>query len=249
MALLATLFAASNRRSVISAGAWAAASPACAGKRSPSLDAPRPMGASSKEAAPHVVILSPICRMQSNRDPSGFLSVSAPASLRGSKLGIPRDTRTSPMSDAISKTSSPAALAARLAEERPADVVDVLSRNPPRFAAKVLIALPEPLAVEALDEPQLGRHAAIISELPPENAATSIDALSADCAAHIVRELRASVRNDLITRLGRETKATADRLLPYPADCAGGIVTTEFVAVPTEDDAQAGLLGLLRNDP
>ena len=136
------------------------------------------------------------------------------------------------MSDVISKRSDPAALAARLADERPADIADALNRNASRFAAKVLLALPEPLAVEVLDEPQLLRHPAIISELPPEKAAHLLDAISADRAAHIVRELRVSVRNNLLALVGPETKATLDRLLPYPENCAGGIMTTEFVAVP-----------------
>ena len=136
------------------------------------------------------------------------------------------------MSDVISKMGDPERLAARLAGERPADVVEALNRNASRSAAKILLALPEPLAVEALDEPQLKRGAAIVSELPPGKAAHFIDGMSADRAAGIVRELRVSVRNDLLALVGPETKATLDRLLPYPENCAGGIMTTEFVAVP-----------------
>ncbi len=136
------------------------------------------------------------------------------------------------MSDVISQMGDPERLAARLAGERPADIVEALNRNASRSAAKILLALPEPLAVEALDEPQLKRGAAIVSELPPDKAAHFIDAMSADRAAGIVRELRVSVRNDLLALVGPETKATLDRLLPYPENCAGGIMTTEFVAVP-----------------
>ncbi len=138
------------------------------------------------------------------------------------------------MSDVVSKSGDPKALAARLADERPEDIADALNRNQPRFAAEVLLALPEPLAVEVLEHPQLGRAAAIVSEAPPEKAAHFIDGMSADRAAAIVRELRVSVRNDLIGRVSPETKATLDRLLPHPEDCAGGIMTTEFVAVPAD---------------
>ena len=56
-----------------------------------------------------------------------------------------------------------------------------------------------------LDEPQLGRAAAIVSELPPEKAGHLLDAMSADRAADIVRELRVSVRNDLLERRLRRT--------------------------------------------
>jgi len=138
------------------------------------------------------------------------------------------------MSDALTKIRDPAALAARLGGERPADVVEALNRMRARDAARVLLALPESRAVEALDEPQLAHDAAIISELPPEKAAPLIDAISADRAAHIVRELRVSVRNDLLGRVSPETKATLERLLPYSEGCAGAIMTTEFVAVPAD---------------
>ena len=75
------------------------------------------------------------------------------------------------MGDAISKTSDPAALAGRLADERPADIAEALNRNASGFAAKVLLALPEPLAVEvqqtALLDPSVEgrlRHSDLLGE-------------------------------------------------------------------------------------
>jgi hypothetical protein len=48
------------------------------------------------------------------------------------------------MGDAISKTSDPAALAGRLADERPADIAEALNRNASGFAAKVLLMINRP---------------------------------------------------------------------------------------------------------
>ena len=129
---------------------------------------------------------------------------------------------------------APAALAARLSEERAEDIIDILNATRPKFAATILEALPEALVVEVLDQPQLAHGAAILSTLPPDRAGRLVDLLSADRATAIVREMRVSVRNDLLARVAPETKAALDRLLPYPEDCAGGIMTTEFVGVPAD---------------
>ena len=95
-------------------------------------------------------------------------------------------------------------------------------------------SLPEAQAVDALDQPELERSAAILSALPPERAARLLDLMSADRATHVVREMRISVRNDLLARVSPETRASLDRLLPYPKGCAGHIMTTEFVTVPAD---------------
>jgi len=125
-----------------------------------------------------------------------------------------------------------AELAANLATARGADIVDLLNRKKPAFAVKLLQSLPEEQAVDALDQPRLERSAAILSALPPERAARLLDLMSADRAADAVREMRISVRNDLLARVSPETKASLDHLIPYPHGCTGHIMTTEFVAVP-----------------
>lgn len=144
------------------------------------------------------------------------------------------DVTSKPSIVAASASGDPAALAGVLADERAEDIVELLNGNTQQFAAAVLLALPEAQAVEVLDQPQLGRGAAIVSALPPDRAARLLDHMSADRAANIVRELRVSARNDLLARVAAGTKTTLDRLLPFPEDCAGGIMTTEFVTVPAD---------------
>ncbi len=131
-------------------------------------------------------------------------------------------------------SKDPVSLAARLSEERAEDIVDLLNHGKPDFAAEVLAAAPEAQAVEVLDQPQLAHGAAVLSALPPERAARMLDLMSADRAADNVREMRISVRDDLLGRVRPETKASLEKLLPYPEGVAGHIMTTEFVAVPAD---------------
>jgi magnesium transporter len=128
----------------------------------------------------------------------------------------------------------PVVLAARIAKERAEDIVELFNRAKPGFVAKTLAALPESQAVEALDQPQLAHGAAILSSLPPERAARMLDLMSADQAAECVREMRISVRDELLAKVNPETKASLEKLLPYPEGVAGHIMTTEFVSVPAD---------------
>src|SRR4029453_3390456 len=92
-----------------------------------------------------------------------------------------------------------------------------------------------------LDEPELeGHRRAITERLPPEIAARLIAAMSADEQADLFRELTPADRRRLLALLDSETRETLKGLLAYPPDTAGGIMTTEFVAVP--DDWSAGRL-------
>ena len=71
----------------------------------------------------------------------------------------------------------PLAIALRLAEERPADLVEVLNQRAPEEAAEIIEALPPDQAVEAFDQPGLDAGAEILALLPVGRAA----AYSAKC--------------------------------------------------------------------
>lgn len=126
----------------------------------------------------------------------------------------------------------PAALALRLADERAADIVEVLDEQTLDTAAGMLQHLPTDRAVEVLDQPGLDRAPEIIAALPRERAAQLLAAMSADRVADVFRELDEPARSELLGRLDPETKTAITALLAYPEGTAGSIMTTEFVSVP-----------------
>src|SRR5215469_1608052 len=139
------------------------------------------------------------------------------------------------MNDTITDTEEtvdPAALAARLAEELPADIAEALNEQLPQVAAAVLQNLPLDTAVAVLDTPGLRDAGEIIEAIPRDRVVPMLSGMSADRAADVFLELDEPVRSDLMARLDAETKASVHQLLTYPEESVGSLMTTEFVSVP-----------------
>ncbi len=125
---------------------------------------------------------------------------------------------------------------------RPADIAESLTRLPPDAGAHVLAALPFDLAVQTFDEPELARaRAELVRRMDTDSAAALVDAMSADQQADLFRELREVDRARLLPRVDAPTRATLELLLQYKPDTAGGIMTTEFVALPSSATAGSAL--------
>lgn len=119
------------------------------------------------------------------------------------------------------------------ADLRPADIVEALNELPEEAAARIVAALPFHRAVEVFDEPELERRAAIIARLDQDRAASLLDAMSSDQQVEIVRDLDEDARARLEHVLAAPTRDTLRLLLKYPETSAGGIMTTEFLSVPS----------------
>jgi len=128
----------------------------------------------------------------------------------------------------------PTDLAEALGGMRSADVAEALVDLPPEAAAKVMAALPFDLAVPVFDEPELAHYRADIFVLMgEEKAAPLIEAMSADQQADLFRELPVNARPRFLKALDASTRGALEFLLQYASHTAGGIMTTEFVSVPT----------------
>jgi magnesium transporter len=127
----------------------------------------------------------------------------------------------------------PRALTAKLANEHVADIVEILNRQPPAVASEILDLLPFERAVDVLDQPGLAGAADLIASLPDERAATLVAGMSPNRLAEVFRELDEPRRSELADRLDHEARLTLQRLLAFPRDTAGGIMTTEFIGVPS----------------
>jgi magnesium transporter len=128
----------------------------------------------------------------------------------------------------------PAELQEAIAGMRAADLAEALRALSPDAGAKVMAALPFDLSVQIFDEPELAHmRCGIVQQMPPDAAAALIDAMSSDQQADLFRELPESERTRFLSLLDESTREALKVLLRYPPETAGGIMTTEFVSVPT----------------
>jgi magnesium transporter len=134
-----------------------------------------------------------------------------------------------------------AALAANLANQHVADVVEVLNRSDPGLAAAVLENMPIGSAAHILGQPGFDHLQKLIERLPVERAAAILAAVLADRRADIFRKLPEPQRTSLCARLDEPMRRSLMELLSYPPRSAGGIMTTEFVSVPADWTAARAL--------
>ncbi len=134
-----------------------------------------------------------------------------------------------------------AEFAQTLSTMRSADVADSLNHLEPPAAAAVLCALPFDLIVRVFDEPELESKAVLFKGLEGGRAAPVIEAMAADQQADLFRELEPAERERLLPTLTAPTREALISLLKYPSDVAGGLMTTEFMAVPADWSAQRAL--------
>jgi len=131
--------------------------------------------------------------------------------------------------------SDPDEMQEALGELRAPDIAEALRELPPPAAAKVMAALPFELAVQVFDEPELTRHrCAIIQRIEPRKVGPLIEAMSADQQADLFREVPLDERPRLLKTVSEPTRAALKKLLQYRPETAGGIMTTEFVSIPSD---------------
>lgn len=120
----------------------------------------------------------------------------------------------------------------RLDELHPADVADILEQLDPQQRANVFQHLDDAQATEAISEMEDEYQADFIEDLDEARAAGLLGQMDPDDAADIVRDLPYEKAETLLRLMGVEDATEVRRLLGYKDGTAGGMMTTQFVAVP-----------------
>lgn len=120
----------------------------------------------------------------------------------------------------------------RLDELHPADVADILEQLDPKQRASVFEHLDEAQASDAVSEMMDDVQAEFLDDLDDATAAQLIGNMDPDDAADIVRDLPYEKAETLLRLMGVEDAVEIQRLLGYKDGTAGGMMTTQYVAVP-----------------
>jgi len=121
-----------------------------------------------------------------------------------------------------------------LRELHPADLATIIDQLAPRDRAGVLASLDDEAAADAIEEMEPETQVEVLEDLPPERAADILEEMSPDDAADLVADLSDEARAEILPLMERDEAAEVEQLLGYPEDSAGGIMTTQFIAISAE---------------
>jgi Mg2+ transporter MgtE len=132
-----------------------------------------------------------------------------------------------------------------LAQLHPADIADIVEDLAPAERESVFETIDEEVAAEALEEIEPDIQVSIVESLDKDRAADILEEMDPDDAADILGDLEPEQARDLLARMEAEDAEDVRELLTYPDDTAGGLMTTDLVAVPPTVTAQEAI-GLVR---
>lgn len=138
---------------------------------------------------------------------------------------------------------------AGLAELHPADLASILDQLAPRDRAGVLASLDDEQVADAIEEMEPDTQVEILEDLAPERAADILEEMSPDDAADLVADLDQDTRDEILAFMEKEEADEVKELLGYPEDSAGGIMTTEFVAIDAGLTAEGAIDRLRELEP
>ncbi len=141
----------------------------------------------------------------------------------------------SPEDPAAVKLRTPSSALRRL---RPAELADVLEGLGRPGRKELLASLDHDLAADALEEMEPDELTALLREVEPAQAADLIARMEPDEAAEALREIPADEQTQLLARMPPATQRELARLLGYPADEAGGVMTTVIACASPEETVE-----------
>lgn len=126
--------------------------------------------------------------------------------------------------------------------KHPADIAEVLSHLSDEQAAELLHRLYlRKAAAEPLGEMEPEDSAELLTELDREEAIKILSRMDPDDAVDLLEELSEDVKDEILSRLAPKDAQILSKLLEYPPDTAGGLMSPEVVALPLTLTAQEAI--------
>ena len=120
----------------------------------------------------------------------------------------------------------------KIARLHPADIADIVEQLDPQQRAEVIEALDVETAADTIEEMEDEEAAKVMATLEEERAADILEEMDPDEAADVLGDLSDKRSEELLERMEPEEAADVKELLDYDEECAGGLMTTEYIAVP-----------------
>ncbi len=122
----------------------------------------------------------------------------------------------------------------KIVDLHPADIAEIVSDLDRLESGQFLDALPVEQLADTLEEVEPDYQASLVQAMPDEKVADVLGEMDPDEAADLLAELPRERSEDLLALMEAEDAQDVRKLLAYPEDSAGGIMTTEYAAVSPE---------------
>jgi magnesium transporter len=129
----------------------------------------------------------------------------------------------------------------QLAELRPADIADIVHQLTPAQGARLLEGLDDETAAAALEEIDTERQSLILENISPERAASILNVMGPDEAADLLARLPEEFAQQLLQLMKPEESEDVQELLEYEENSAGGLMTTDYIALTASKSAAEAL--------
>lgn len=117
----------------------------------------------------------------------------------------------------------------QLSEMNPADIAIIFEEIPEKELAVIFRILPKELAAEVFVEIDSDMQQLLIEAFSDKELREVMDELFMDDTVDIIDEMPASVAKRILKQTDAATRKMINHLLAYPDECAGSIMTTEYI--------------------
>ncbi|HWE63454.1 MAG TPA: CBS domain-containing protein [Chloroflexota bacterium] len=119
-----------------------------------------------------------------------------------------------------------------LARLHPADLAEIVDQLSVQEGLALFEGMDDEVAAEALEEVAPERQVSLLEGMESGKAADILEEMDPSSAADVLGEMSDEKASELLALMEHEESEDVKELLSYREDSAGGIMTTEYVAVP-----------------
>jgi len=125
-----------------------------------------------------------------------------------------------------------------LTKLHPADLADIVEELSHKERQAIIAALDDVTAAEALSEVDPRMQVSIVESMDTSRAADIVEEMPPDAAADLLGDLSEETSSELLEDMGQKEAAELGELLEFHEKSAGGLMNTDYVAIPSACDVQ-----------
>ena len=130
----------------------------------------------------------------------------------------------------------------------PADLADIVEELSPQHREAIFENIDSEVAADALSEVEPSIQTRIIESLETEKAADIVEEMSPDEAADVLGGLEEKMSQEILEEMEHAPKTEVRELLEFEEDTAGGMMNTEYLALPDTSTVADAIQALRGNE-